>query len=554
VSHSQIRRVRGDVRPWCEAITVGDLLLRAAEADPPADAIVFPDARLSFAGLSSRARLLARGLIRLGVGPRDRVGILMPNSPDCVAALFAVALTGATAVPINIRYRAVELPFVVRDAELSTIVSSDRIDDYVDLIGLLQEALPGLAEAPDPPELSLAEAPALRSVVALGRRERAGTVDEAEFLRLADGIDERELEHRRAGVRLADDAVLLYTSGTTSLPRGCRLTHEALVRSWTVVAQILRLGARDRLWAPCPMFHLAAIGPTLACCAAGAALISDTYFDPGRALRLIAAEGATHLYPAYPPITEALLDDPRFASADLSSARAMLNVGAPETLRKMQAAVPDVAQVSLYGSTEGGGAITFGSLDDDLDTRVTTCGLPLPGTEVRIVDPETGEDVPVGEIRVRSFGLFGGYANDAAKTDAAFDAGGWYRTGDRGALDGEGRLRFLGRLKEMLKVGGENVAPAEIEAVLSVHPAVKLVQVVGVPDARLEEVPAAFVETKAGTSVTADELMEYCRNRIARFKLPRYIRFVSDWPMSATKIQKGPLREQLLAELSQAAD
>jgi acyl-CoA synthetase (AMP-forming)/AMP-acid ligase II len=304
------------------------------------------------------------------------------------------------------------------------------------------------------------------------------------------------------------------------------------------------------------MFHLAAIGPTLACAAAGAALISDTYFDAARALGLIEAERATHLYPAYPPITEALLDDPRFPSTDVKTARAMLNVGPPETLRKMQAAIPGAVQVSLYGSTEGGGAITFGSLDDDLDTRVATCGLPLPGIEVRIVDPDTGEDVPVGEpgeIRVRGFGLFGGYANDVAKTDAAFDADGWYLTGDRGALDGDGRLRFLGRLKDMLKVGGENVAPAEIEAVLSTHPAVKLVQVVGVPDARLEEVPAAFVETKSGASVTEEELAEYCRERIARFKLPRYVRFVTDWPMSATKIQKGPLREQLLAELSRAA-
>jgi fatty-acyl-CoA synthase len=223
----------------------------------------------------------------------------------------------------------------------------------------------------------------------------------------------------------------------------------------------------------------------------------------------------------------------------------------------MQTAIPDAVQVSLYGSTEGGGAITFGSLGDDLETRVATCGRPLPGTEVRVVDPDTGEDVPTGapgEIRVRSFGLFGGYANDVAKTEAAFDAGGWYRTGDRGALDGEGRLSFLGRLKEMLKVGGENVAPAEIEAVLSAHPAVKLVQVVGVPDPRLEEVPAAFVEMKAGTSVTQQELIEYCRERIARFKLPRHVRFVTEWPMSATKIQKGPLRERLVAELAKPLD
>jgi acyl-CoA synthetase (AMP-forming)/AMP-acid ligase II len=173
--------------------------------------------------------------------------------------------------------------------------------------------------------------------------------------------------------------------------------------------------------------------------------------------------------------------------------------------------------------------------------------------EVRIVDPETGVDLPTGgegEILVRSPGLFDGYANDPEKTQAAFDQDGWYRTGDRGALDADGRLRFLGRLKDMLKVGGENVGAAEIESLLSTHAAVKLVQVVGVPDARLEEVPAVFVELRAGASATADELIAFCSERIARFKVPRYVRFVSEWPMSATKIQKGPLRERLVAELA----
>ena len=230
----------------------------------------------------------------------------------------------------------------------------------------------------------------------------------------------------------------------------------------------------------------------------------------------------------------------------------MLNVGPEDLLRQMQAALPDVIQVTLYGSTEGGGAITYSQLDDGLDTRVATCGHPLPGCEVRIADPETGAEAAVGEpgeIQVRSFGLFSEYLNDPEKTAAAFDADGWYRTGDRGALDADGRLRFLGRLKDMLKVGGENVAAAEIESLLSTHPAVKLVQIVGVPDARLEEVPAAFVELRAGHEATAEELIAFCAQRIARFKVPRHVRFVSEWPMSATKIQKGPLRERLIAEL-----
>ncbi len=537
-----MRPQRTDVHPWGEAITLGDLLERAARATPDADAVVFVDERWTYAQAVQRARTFARGLIALGVGPGDRVGVLMANSPDAIAAIFAIALAGATVVPINTRYRAVELPFVVADAGVRVILTSDRIDQYVDLLGLLEEALGDRAEA----------APDLRHIVALGTTVRDDAVSEADFLALAETIEPAELAFRRSAVRLRDDALLLYTSGTTSLPRGCRLTHEAIVRNWTLVAAILRLSAGDRLWAPCPLFHLGAIGPLIASTAAGAAFVSDTYFEPRRALELVQRERATHLYPAYPPITQGLLDQPGFADADLSHARVMLNVGPEDLLRQMQAAMPNVIQVTLYGSTEGGGAITYSQLDDPLDSRVRTCGHPLPGCEVRIADPETGAELGVdepGEIEVRGFGLFSEYLNDPEKTAAAFDDDGWYSTGDRGSLDGDGRLRFLGRLKDMLKVGGENVAAAEIESLLSTHPAVKLVQIVGVPDARLEEVPAAFVELRAGHEATAEELIAFCSERIARFKVPRHVRFVSAWPMSATKIQKGPLREALAAEL-----
>jgi acyl-CoA synthetase (AMP-forming)/AMP-acid ligase II len=342
-------------------------------------------------------------------------------------------------------------------------------------------------------------------------------------------------------VRVRDTALLLYTSGTTALPRGCVLTHEALVRAWRSVGEILAVDADDRVWAPCPLFHLGAIGPLVACVSAGAAFLSDTWYRPSEALALLERERATVLYPAYPPITQALLTAPGFADADLSASRAMLNVAPPDTLRSMQAALPHVTQVSLYGLTEAGGAVTYTRLDDDLAARTETCGRPLPGAEVRI-----GAD---GEIVIRSVSLFEGYWNDPEKTAATLQPDGWFHTGDRGELDAAGRLRFLGRLKDMLKVGGENVAPAEIESLLSTHPAVKLVQVVGVPDARLEEVPAAFVELRPGHAATEEELLRFCTGRIARFKIPRHVRFVTEWPLSATKIQKAPLRERLIAEL-----
>jgi fatty-acyl-CoA synthase len=326
------------------------------------------------------------------------------------------------------------------------------------------------------------------------------------------------------------------------------------VRCWIEVGRVFGLRPSDRVWAPCPLFHMGAVGPMIMCAAHRACFVSDTYFEPDRALQLLAVERPTILYSAYPPITQAVLTHPRFADTDMSAGRAMLNVGPPDLLRQMQAALPHVTQLSLYGLTEGGGAITYNRLDDELEVRVGTTGLPLPGSEVRIVDPDTGAVLApgaIGEISIRGVTLCERYHRDPEKTAAAFDDEGWLSTGDQGELDAAGRLIFHGRLKDMLKVGGENVAPAEVEEHLARHPAVKLAVVVGAPDERLGEVPAAFVELRPGSSATAEELLGHCRGQIARFKVPRYVRLVTEeeWPMSATKVQKEPLARRIATEL-----
>jgi acyl-CoA synthetase (AMP-forming)/AMP-acid ligase II len=373
---------------WAESITIGDLLLRSASQRGSADAVVFPEERLAYVELAARARQLARGLIGLGVCPGEHVGVLMANSPECIAAIYAVALAGAAVVPINTRYRAVELPYVITHADLAAIITSDRIDEHVDLLGLIQGALPALADASEPGRLALGSAaPRLRAVVVLGARRSPGTVDEARLLSLAEGVGEEELDRRRSGVRVRGTAVVLYTSGTTSQPRGCILTHEALVRAWTEVGRILRMGPQDRCWAPCPLFHLGAVGPLLMCAAHGAAFLSDTFFDPERALELIERERATILYPAYPPITQAVLTHPTFSRTDLSTARAIVNVAPPDSLRQMQAALPKVIQLSLYGLTEGGAqSPTTGS------TTTSTCAWE-PAAR-RSLDPRCGSSIP----------------------------------------------------------------------------------------------------------------------------------------------------------------
>jgi acyl-CoA synthetase (AMP-forming)/AMP-acid ligase II len=285
----------------------------------------------------------------------------------------------------------------------------------------------------------------------------------------------------------------------------------------------------------------------------GSTFYSDYSFDATRALDTLERERITEFYPAYQPVMEAIIGHPRFPEADLSALRVFANVAPPEVLARFQRAIPHAVQLTVYGGTEGG-VVTTVALDDPLEVRLNTCGACQPGMELRIVDVDDGRVLGPGErgvIQFRGFCTLDGYWNDTVKTAESILPGGWVTMGDLGVCDEQGRVLFLGRVKETLKVGGENVAPQEIESQLALHPAVGLVQVVGIPDERLLEVPAAFVELLPGTTATEAELIEHCRGKIASFKLPRLIRFISgdDWPMSATKIQRFKLRERLLEEL-----
>jgi acyl-CoA synthetase (AMP-forming)/AMP-acid ligase II len=534
-------------------MTIGDLLSTATERVPEHAALVTLEDSWSYRKLGERARLIARGLIGMGVQPGEHVGVLLPTGLDSLAAVFGVPLAGAVLVPINLRYRSTELAYVADDADLAAILTNDAADDYLDYYELLCHALPGLADSQDPISLHLGCAPRLRSVTVLGSKNPPGAVAEDAFHGIARTVDDVDLQRRSELVRLRDVGLLLYTSGTTAKPRGCRITHEALVRNWLAVARRIDLSERDRCWNPAPFFHITGIGVNVAAVAAGAAVLSAKHFDPETTLGLLARERATVLWPAYPPITQPLLNHPRYLEADLSSARVILIVAPPETMRQMQAAIPQAVQISTYGGTEHCGCSTLHEPSDEAELRATTCGSPLPGTEIRIADPDSGESLPTGvpgEILMRGVNRFEGYYKDPDKTARTIDDAGWMHTGDLGVRNARGYLAFRGRLSEMLKVGGENVAPAEVESHLSAHPDVGLVQVVGVPDPALGEVPAAFVELKQERQqLTEQQLIDHCAGALARFKIPRYVRFVTKWPMSATKIQKSRLRERLVEEL-----
>jgi fatty-acyl-CoA synthase len=538
---------------WSEVYSVSALLARAAERAPHDCALMFPGRAISFAELDARAVDTARSLAGLGVVKGDHVGILLPNCAEFVDVLLACALLGAWAVPINARYKARELGYVIENADLRVLVTTDRIDEHVDFVALLAEALPSLASARDPAALELPEAPQLRALVLLGEKAPPALLPEARFRAARERVSAHEIAQRRTRSAVRDVALMMYTSGTTAMPKGCPLTHEALVRTALEAGRTrFELTRADRMWDPLPMFHMSFVLPLLACLDAGAALLSMERFEPGLALRYLRDERATVNFAAFPTITQALLSHPEFDAREMHF-RLMNNVGPPDLLRQFHAALPFAKHITAYGLTEAGGVTAFSEPGDDNETRATCAGRPFAGIEVSVRDPMTNAALAAGErgeLCIRGYCLFEGYYKSPEKNAEAFDAEGWFHTGDLGSLDAEGRIAYLGRTKDMLKVGGENVAAVEIEGFLQTHPAVLLAQVVAVPDAKYGEVPAAFVQLRPAHVAGEAELIEFCRGKIASFKVPRSVRFVDEWPMSATKIQKFKLRERIEKELA----
>jgi len=535
-----------------EATTLGDLLLRGAQRWPDRELLVLGDERLTYAELAARARRTARALQGIGIGPGDHVGVLAPNLVEVVELMFASALCGAVTVLINARYKDTELAYVIADADLKVLFTTRRIAGYVDFVGLLYTALPGLRESAAPLALRLSTAPQLRSVVLMEDEDGPGLVSWRRFDEHAEQIDAAQAWLRRGQVELRQPCIMMYTSGTTSDPKGCRLSHEAIVRSAREIRTRFRITGDDRQWNPLPMFHMSSIMPLIATMWAGARFITDTHFDADAAWRMLDAERPTIWFTAFPAVMSALVNHPRFAADRVPWVRLIINVAPPDQLRRNMRTIPHAVHISAYGMTEASGISCFGAIDEDEDTRAATCGPPLPGVQLRVIDLETGAAVPpgtAGEMTIRGFSLFEGYYKSPEKNREAFDAAAWFRTGDLCVLDAAGRVGYRGRIKDMLKVGGENVAAVEIESYLCRHPAVQLAQVVGVPDARYGEVAAAFIELRPGASCTAQEVVDFCRGHIASFKVPRYVRFVRSWPMSTTKIQKFRLREALAAEL-----
>ena len=531
----------------------GALLRRQAARHGERLFAIIDDDRISYGELYRQAEAVARGMISRGIRRGDRVGIFMPNCAEFMLAYFACHLLGAIVVTINARYKSHELAHALGFSDIRLLFTTARIDDHVNFGDLLFQTAPDLAACTADAPLALANAPLLQTIVLCGDSPRPPFVPLAALIDEGASLPADELADLHETGSVDDIAVMLFTSGTSAAPKACQLTHRAIYQTWAFTyPESAELKAGEKIWVPMPCFHVGGIGLTAGALAHGACFLSSIHHQSSAALRLIRNERPEHLYPGFFTLLLPVLREPDYSPADFAQVRTVVAIAPYETHLMMKEMMPPKILVfQLFGMTEAAGYVSFTRRSMAEDLRLKTNGLPVAGCEVRIAREEDDQVLPVGEegeIQFRGPNAFHSYYKDEAATRATILPGGWVKTGDCGRLDETGAVYFLGRIKDMLKVGGENVAAAEIEAYLGRHPAVKLAQVVARPDDYYGEVAVAFVELMPGQSASGRELMDFCKGKLASFKVPRDVIFVTEWPMSATKIQKFKLRQQLAGQ------
>ncbi|MBM3518584.1 MAG: AMP-binding protein [Alphaproteobacteria bacterium] len=510
--------------------------------------------RWSYRELGARVDELAAALIGLGLTPNERVGIWSPNNAEWVLTQFATAKAGLVLVNINPAYRMAEVEYALNKVGCVALITADRFKSS-DYLGMLRELAPELAAATSG-ALAARRLPSLRTVVHLGAQDEAGMVPFA-----ALGAHGGEAERARLAALASnlqfDDAInIQFTSGTTGYPKGATLTHHNLLNNGYFVGQEMRLTERDRVCIPVPLYHcFGMVLGNIACVTHGAAMVYPAEgFDPLAVLETVEAERCTALY-GVPTMFIAELDHPEFARFDLGSLRTGIMAGSPCPIEVMKRVVADMhmSEVTIcYGMTETSPVSFQTAVDDSYERRVSTVGRIHPHVEVKIVDGEGRivEPGTPGELCTRGYSVMRGYWGDAEKTAEAIDAGGWMHTGDLATLDAEGYCNIVGRLKDMVIRGGENVYPREIEEFLYRHPKVADVHIIGVPDPKFGEELCAWIKLRPGERATEGEIRDFCRGQIAHYKIPRYVRFVEGFPMTVTgKVQKYLMRQQTMADL-----
>jgi fatty-acyl-CoA synthase len=533
---------RGADRPPLLRQTIGDNLRETAERHGGREALVacHQNCRATYRQFWDATTQAASALLALGVAPGHRVGVWAPNRYEWVVVQYATARVGAILVNINPAYQAAELEYALRQSGASLLFHAR---------GFRQAAYGPLLDAARP------RCPGLRRAVRFDE-------DWGAFLAAGESVPQADLHRREAALRCDDPINIQYTSGTTGFAKGATLTHHNILNNGFFVGEALGLTEADRVCIPVPLYHcFGMVLGCLACTSHGACLVFPAEcFAAAAVLRAVRAERCTALY-GVPTMFRAVLEDPSFGDTDCSSLRTGIMAGSPcpiELMREVTTRLHMPEAVIGYGMTETSPISTMSARDDPLERRVTTVGRVFPHVEVSIRDPATGAALPRGrpaELCTRGYGVMRGYWDDEAATRGAIDAGGWMHSGDLAVMDAEGYVHIVGRLKDMIIRGGENIYPAEVEAALHRHPAVSEAQVVGVPNRKYGEEVMAWVRLAPGATATEEELERHCREQLAAYKRPRYWRFVEAFPMTVTgKVQKYRLREMAVELLGLQAE
>jgi fatty-acyl-CoA synthase len=543
-------------------LTLGDLLDQRADEIPGKEAIVYDypeiglELRLTYGQYRDVVNRLAKGLIALGVEKGDHVAVWATNVPEWTFLQLALAKIGGVIVTINTNYRAAEIEYALRQGDISTIflIEEHRGNNYLES---LYGVAPEIKTVNDPlnESLSAASLPRLKRAVLIGKEPRQGLSLFSDVMALADRVSDDELKARQSSVSPRDVAMMQYTSGTTGFPKGVMLTHYNLINQSRVACTRGDLRAAERYVTAMPFFHIAgSLGGVIYCLYLGCALIPLVAFDPLKNLELFEREKGTFTF-AVPTMLIAMLNHPRFEEFDLSALRNIYTGATPVPVPLMERIKEKIgADCSIvFGMTETTGAVTQSFSTDSFDLKAETVGLPQPHTSIKIINPGTGETVKLGqsgELCSKAFSNMKGYYNMPEKTAETIDEEGWLHSGDLAVMRPDGYVNIVGRVKDMIIRGGENVYPAEIEAFLMRHPKIAEAQVVGLPDEIMGEEVCALIRAAQGVELTENEVREYCKAGISRHKVPKFVCFVESFPLTASgKVKKFELREQVIREM-----